>query len=122
MPASPALATATSRLLRVAPSAPDATVTIRRAAPGDAAAVQRLAELDSRRAPHGTVLLAEVGLELLAAVSLDDGHTVADPFRPTADLVALLSARGGQLRRSGAGDRAPARRGRRARLGAPTRA
>lgn len=122
MPACPALATATSRLLRVAPSAPEATVTIRRAAPGDAAAVQRLAELDSRRAPHGTVLLAEVGPELLAAVSLDDGHTVADPFRPTADLVALLTARGGQLRRSDAGRRAPRRGGRPAHLGAPTRA
>jgi hypothetical protein len=123
MPVSPAVATtAAPRPLRVAPSAPDPAVTIRRALPGDAAAVRRLAELDSRRAPRGTILLAEVGPELLAAVSLDDGHTVADPFRPTADLVALLAARGGQLRRSDAGHPAPAGRRRRARLGTPARA
>jgi hypothetical protein len=123
MPVSPAVATtAAPRPLRVAPSAPDPAVTIRRALPGDAAAVRRLAELDSRRAPRGTVLLAEVGPELLAAVSLDDGHTVADPFRPTADLVALLAARGGQLRRSDTGHPAPAGRRRRARLGTPARA
>ena len=55
---------------------------------GDAAAVERLAELDSRRAPRGTVLLAEVGRELRGRPSRsDDGHVVADPFRPTADLV-----------------------------------
>jgi hypothetical protein len=123
MPVSPAVATtAAPQPLRVAPSAPDPAVTIRRALPGDAAAVRRLAELDSRRAPRGTVLLAEVGPELLAAVSLDDGHTVADPFRPTSDLVALLAARGGQLRRSDAGHPAPAGRRRRARLGTPARA
>jgi hypothetical protein len=54
--------------------------------------------VDSSRAPRGVVLLAEVQGELWAAVSVDDGHAVADPFRPTGEIVALLEARAGQLR------------------------
>jgi hypothetical protein len=84
-------------------------VTIRRATAQDAAAVERLAELDSRRAPRGTVLLAEVDHEPWAAISLEDGAVVADPFRRTADLVELLAERSRQIGRSGRG--APARDG-----------
>ena len=40
--------------------------------------------------PRGDVLLAEVGEELWAALSLDDGHAVADPLRPSADAVLIL--------------------------------
>jgi hypothetical protein len=47
----------------------------------------------SDRAPRGVVLVAEVGGELWAAISLDDHHVVADPFRPTGELVALLAER-----------------------------
>ena len=46
------------------------------------------------------MLVAEVGGELWAAISLDDHHAVADPFRPTGELVALLVERARQLRRS----------------------
>ena len=56
-------------------------------------------------APAGRVLVAEVDGELLAAISLDDGAVVADPFEPTAALVELLRARARQLE----GARAPRR-------------
>ena len=43
-----------------------------------------------RRAPVGPALLAYVDGELRAAVGLVDGHAVADPFHPTAELVEIL--------------------------------
>jgi hypothetical protein len=78
-------------------------LTIRYAGAADTEALERLARLDSGRAPRGVVLVAEVGGELWAAVSLDDHHAVADPFRPTGELVALLSERARQLRRRSRG-------------------
>jgi hypothetical protein len=75
------------------------SLTLRMAVPADAEALDRLAQLDSRRAPRGAVIVAEVGGELWAAVSIDDGHAVADPFRPTGELMALLVERSRQLRR-----------------------
>ncbi|HET6547830.1 MAG TPA: hypothetical protein VFG79_05220 [Solirubrobacter sp.] len=82
--------------------ASDAPLRIRQARHSDAAAVERLAQLDSSRAPRGDVLLAEVGDELWAALSLEDGHAVSDPLRPAADAVLVLAHRGRQLRRRGA--------------------
>ena len=75
-----------------------APLRIRQARHTDAAALERLAALDSSHAPSGDVLLAEMGDELWAALSLDDGHTVADPLRPSADAVLILAERGRQLR------------------------
>jgi hypothetical protein len=73
-------------------------VTIRMAVPGDGAALGRLAQLDSAPA-RGPVamLVAEVGGELRAALPLDGGRAIADPFRPTAELVAILAERARQL-------------------------
>jgi hypothetical protein len=48
------------------------------------------------------VLLADVDDELWAAVSLDDDHLVADPFRPSGELLVLLAARARQLETGGA--------------------
>lgn len=82
-----------------APS-PLETVTIRMATSADAAALTRLAELDSARPPAAEaplMLLAEVDGELRAAVPLDGGRAIADPFRRTAELVAILSERARQL-------------------------
>ena len=76
------------------------SLTLRYAVPADVDALGRLAQLDSRRPPRGVVLVAEVGGELWAAISLDDHHAVADPFHPTGELVALLVQRARQLRRS----------------------
>ena len=73
---------------------------LRLARPDDEDAIDRLAQLDSRRAPRGLVLVAEVDGDLWAAVSVDDAHAVADPFHPTGELVALLVERARQLHRS----------------------
>jgi hypothetical protein len=80
----------------------DTVLTIRRATPADAFALRRLATLDSSSPPTGDVLLAEMGDELWAAVSVDTGASVADPFRPTGDLVELLRFRARRL--NGHGD------------------
>jgi len=66
---------------------------IRPARHDDAAALHRLAALDSRRAPRGEILLAEADGELQAAMATGDGHVVADPFRPTAHIVEVLRTR-----------------------------
>jgi hypothetical protein len=63
---------------------------IRPAHPDDHAALVRLAALDSRRALSGPTLVAERDGRILAALALGDGRAIADPFAPTADLVALL--------------------------------
>ena len=72
-------------------------LTIRRATASDEFAVRRLAALDSAFPPTGDVLLAEMGDELWAALSVDTGHAVADPFRRSGDLVDLLRFRAERL-------------------------
>src|SRR5947209_12960209 len=69
------------------------TISIRRPFPDEAYAVRRLAYLDSRRPLRGDVLVAFVDGDALAAVSLEDGSIVSDPFRRTADVVELLRLR-----------------------------
>jgi hypothetical protein len=76
----------------------DDTVIIRVADTSDAPALARLAALDTAARLHGQILLAESGGVVLAALSLDDGRTVADPFLPTAPHVALLRTRADLLR------------------------
>jgi hypothetical protein len=73
-------------------------VSIRRAAPADLPVLQRLASLDSAPVPAGDVLIASAGGEDRAAIAVATGAVVADPFRPTSDLVALLTLRAGSLR------------------------
>ena len=73
-------------------------LTIRRATTADQFAVRRLAVLDSSSPPSGDVLLAEMGEELWAALSLDTGVAIADPFRPSGELVELLRVRAGETR------------------------
>jgi hypothetical protein len=70
---------------------------IRRTTPDDAAQLMRLAALDSQRPLGPDALVAIVGGQIQAAVSLADGRAVADPFRPTAELVDLLRMRSAQL-------------------------
>ena len=65
-------------------------LTLRAARSDDAPAVRRLAQLDSSRPPSGQVLLALVGSEPVAALGVDSGSVVADPFRRTANVVATL--------------------------------
>jgi hypothetical protein len=98
------------------------TVTVRLAGVADTPALTRLAQLDCASAPSHPILLAELSGQPVAAVSLSDGAVVADPFVPTAELIALLKLRARQLRRAspsrGAPRRRRMRRFRRAALGA----
>ena len=66
----------------------DPAVLIRAARGSDGAALENLARMDSQRPLGGDVLLAEQGGAIVAAVAGD--RTIADPFRPTADVLALL--------------------------------
>jgi hypothetical protein len=54
---------------------------------------ERLAELDSQRPLTGPALVGEIEGRPAAAISLDDGRVVADPFQHTAQLVAQLRMR-----------------------------
>jgi hypothetical protein len=73
-------------------------MTIRRAQPHDSARLADLAALDSARPLTGTALVGEVEGEPVAALELDSGRAVADPFRPTRWVVDLLRLRAAQLR------------------------
>ena len=68
----------------------DKTLTIRPADLADLAGLDRLAALDSASPPTGDVLVGEVGGELWAAVEIETGASIADPFRPSGELVDLL--------------------------------
>ncbi len=65
-------------------------VVLRPATASDRAGLERLAALDGSEPLHGPVLLAEVDDVLAAALPFRGGRAIADPFRPTAHLVALL--------------------------------
>jgi hypothetical protein len=86
----------------------DQRFTIRVATPDDTAALLRLAALDSAGPLTGRVLMAELDTVPVAAVSLEAGAVIADPFQHTEDAVRMLSLRRYQLMRQG-GDVAPAR-------------
>ena len=77
----------------------DHALTIRRAAPADAATLARLAVLDSAQDLRGDVIVAEVAGEIWAARSLTDGRVLRDPFRATSEAAALLALRAAYLRR-----------------------
>ena len=70
-------------------------ITIREATPADAGALARLAELDSAEVPAQPLLVAYSGDDLMAAASKFDGAAIANPFRPTAELVAMLRIEAG---------------------------
>jgi hypothetical protein len=72
-------------------------VVIRFAYPDDASAIARLAALDEAPVPPAPLLLGEVGGELWAALSPGTNAHISDPFRPAADIVALLRQRARQL-------------------------
>jgi hypothetical protein len=73
------------------------TITVRRAHHRDAATLHVLAQLDSADPLTGPVLIAATAGEPRAALSLDTGDVVADPFHPTANLVELLRLHAAQL-------------------------
>jgi hypothetical protein len=77
------------RIAAVRPSA-DEPLTIRHAEAADLSALERLAALDSHRIPSGELFVGEVDGRLVAAVSIDTGAVIADPFEETAPIVHLL--------------------------------
>ena len=80
-------------------------ITVRRAVSSDRSELDRLAALDSAKPPRGPALVAEADTRMLAAVPLGSGRPIADPFEPTAAVVAVLQLRAEQL------EAAPKRRG-----------
>jgi hypothetical protein len=77
-------------------------ITVRNAVSADRAELDRLAALDSATPPRGPALVAEADSRMLAALPLESGRPIADPFEPTAEIVALLRVRAEQLKQSGA--------------------
>lgn len=62
----------------------------RLATQADAGALRRLAALDSRAPLTGRVLVGDIDGAIAAALSLEDGRVIADPFKRTDHLVACL--------------------------------
>jgi hypothetical protein len=69
------------------------TISIRPARRDDQRELHDLAAIDSALPLSGDVLVATVDETAVAAISLDDGRVVADPFRRTADVVGMLRLR-----------------------------
>ena len=80
-------------------------ITVRRSVAADRNELERLAALDGARPPTGPALVAEADSRMLAALPLGSGRPIADPFEPTAAIVALLELRARQI------EAAPKRRG-----------
>jgi hypothetical protein len=72
------------------------SLTVRQARPAEHA-VELLAQLDAVKPLTGLVLVAEAEGRPVAAISVDDGRTAADPFLSSADAVAVLRMRAAQL-------------------------
>ena len=73
------------------------SLVIRTATLADAAALQRLAALDSQNLAAGPHLLAELDGRAVAALSRATGSVVADPFSRTDAIIAMLRRRADQL-------------------------
>ena len=72
-------------------------ITIREATAADVFALRRLAALDDRPALRGTALVAEEQDELRAAIDIETGRVIANPFAPTAELVDMLRMHRGHV-------------------------
>lgn len=59
--------------------------------------LERLALLSERPLHDGDWLVADVDGVAVAAVAVDDGTTVYDPFRPTSQVLSLLKLRRKQV-------------------------
>jgi hypothetical protein len=59
--------------------------------------LERLAALSERTVKGGDWIVADVDGVVVAAVSVEDGNTVYDPFRPTSQALSLLQLRRKQV-------------------------
>jgi hypothetical protein len=87
-----------------------AECTLRYAHAGDREAIIRLAQLDSQREPSGPLLVAESEGRVVAALPLEAGDAIANPFVRTAELVEILRMRAAQLSSESNGRRRGLRR------------
>lgn len=69
------------------------TYVIRGATVNDARALERLAALDSRPPLRGRIVVGEIDGRIAAAISIDEGRLVADPFQHTGNLATHLRMR-----------------------------
>jgi hypothetical protein len=76
---------------------PREPVTLRLSRESDDAALQRLAQLETRRATPGSHVVADVDGVIIAALPLNGGKPYLDPFRRSAHLVPLLELRAQQI-------------------------
>jgi hypothetical protein len=72
------------------------SLVLRPATSADSTDLERLAALDSARPLAGEVMLAYADGGVRAALSLETGRSVADPFYPSLELVPLLRAAAGE--------------------------
>jgi hypothetical protein len=70
---------------------------IRLAGDHDDAALRRVAELDSAAPLEHPILVGEIDGRVAAALDLDSGRAIADPFVPTAALLINLRMRAASL-------------------------
>jgi hypothetical protein len=63
---------------------------VRPAHPDEVGTLRRLAQVDDAPELAGEILVATIDADVVAALSLDDGRVVADPFVLTSDAVELL--------------------------------
>jgi hypothetical protein len=66
---------------------------VRMSTPDDETALRHLAALDSQPPLEGPVMIGEIRGTPVAALSLADDRVVADPFIPTAHLLATMRVR-----------------------------
>ena len=88
---------AATRRLLISEQTPVTRVTLRYAAAADEERLRWLAGVDSAPPVGDCALVAEVDGRLRAALDLDDGTVIADPFFRGAEFVALLRLRASQL-------------------------
>jgi hypothetical protein len=75
-----------------------AEITIRTARAEDMPELARVAGRDTNQLPEGRLLVAEVGPAVRAAISLENGAVIADPFHRTAELIEMLKIRAAAAR------------------------
>jgi hypothetical protein len=78
------------RRSEAATSGPRPAAVVRFAHADEAGTLRHLAELDDAPELAGEVLVATIDADVVAAVSLDDGRVVANPFVFTSEAVELL--------------------------------
>jgi hypothetical protein len=94
-------ATALAHLTRPnRPPITDEPVALRLCRVHDGEALLRLAELEGRPLPAGSFVVAEINGAIVAALPLAGGAPLADPFRPTSQIIPLLRLRAEQLTRA----------------------